>query len=807
MQFVTLVVFIGLIVLLFITPQANGFVWTLVIPLVPIAILVIGYSRWRVICPLAFFSKITQNLTFVNKRKLSNWFEDNVYAIQFGILFFAFVARLYILNYDALMLAGFFILVIGLAMLSGLFLSGKSWCNFLCPVGVVEKIYTGSNAHMYHVDSACGTCTACKKNCPDIDMESSYWKETSDTQKRFVFYAFPGLVFGFYFYYFLEAGNWDYYFSGIWTLRHESQTLTSALFMPGFHYIPQIPKLIAVPLTMIFTVVVSFYTFVLFEKLFAYLAVAKEKDTVAIEHITKVFAAFVAFNIFYLFAGAPTFNHYPSWYAAFHFIIIVLSAIFLWKEIHREEKFFIQERFARKILKKWAGSDIPSKNLKEIYYTYANQQRDHAQYLENYKETILELMSDGILTQESMKLLEKMRSQLGITPHEHKKIINSLEKEHAELFEVNSTMSSEKLFQLKGYKSMLKRTLEENTSLSETELEQMRKHFQIDTVEHEKILNELMNSEGIVKEKIFMAMEEMATLYTMNSLVPLNHSIAADYLKFNIEYEIELHLRNLEKILGLLCKSENIAQLLTLLHSESVSAEDTRFADEESRLIIDKLFSCKEKETAKDIRGLGEVAFYALEYEFKSIYPSLLLVLLTENLDHVYAREISELTKDNEVLAGEVANILLSGAESMNMIHKEALLHAVPLFYTLSPEYIEMIAHNVVVNTYKKGDFIVKQGDEGDALYILSKGSAHILTQTAEGQIKMAEVATNDYIGEIALFSGEKRTASVQAVEDVEALVLSVDTLKKVIHYSPNISFDMMRQMTLRLLEQKKSKG
>jgi CRP-like cAMP-binding protein len=88
----------------------------------------------------------------------------------------------------------------------------------------------------------------------------------------------------------------------------------------------------------------------------------------------------------------------------------------------------------------------------------------------------------------------------------------------------------------------------------------------------------------------------------------------------------------------------------------------------------------------------------------------------------------------------------------------------------------------------------------------LSKGSANILIETPEGQKKVAEVGYNDYIGEIALFSGEKRTASVQANEEVEVLELSVDTLKKVIHYSPSISFDMMRQMTLRLLEQKKPK-
>jgi hypothetical protein len=801
LQLVTLVVFIGLVTLLFVTPKGNALVWTLVIPLVPITLLVIGYSRWRIICPLAWFTKLTQNSKAVSKRKLPVWFEENVYAFQFGILFFAFSARLYVLNSDALMLAGFFIIVIALAMLSGLFLSGKSWCNYLCPVGVVEKIYTGSNAHMYHIDSACGTCTACKKNCPDIDMESSYWRETSDQQKRFVFYAFPGLVFGFYFYYFLEAGTWDYYFNGTWALAGKTDTLISNIFLPGFYFFPQIPKLLAVPLSLGTVMILSYYLFALLEKLFVYLTISKEKDMAAVEHITKVFAAFVAFNIFYVFAGAPTFSQYPYFYALFHFFVIALSAILLWKEIHREEKFFIQERFARKILKKWIGSDVPSKNLKEIYYTYANQQKDHEQYLENYKETILELMGDGILTQESMILLDKMRSQLGITPHEHKTIINSLEKEYAELFEENSHMTAEKLFQLKGYKAMLKITLEENKMLTEDELEHMRKHFQIDMTEHMKILNELMNSEGIIKEKIFMAVSELSALYKIKMLIPNQHTIAVDYFKFNIEYEISVHILNLEKILPLLCADENILRLIDFMKNDSDLSQDVSWADEKFQPVLIELALNKSKESNAGIEGIKDVASLVLTYGFKSLYLSLLLVLLIENIDNIFEEEIEQLASGNDTTAIEAANILLAGKEGFSTIQKEALLHSVPLFNTLSPEYIGILASNVVVKTYAEGEFIVREGDAGDALYVISKGSASILIKTPDGDKVVARVGENDYIGEIAIFSGEKRTASVQANETLEALEVSVDTIKNIIYYSPGISFDIMRQMTLRLLE------
>lgn len=783
----------GMIVLLFITPQGNRLVWTVAIALVPITLLVIGYSRWRIICPLAWFSKITQNINFSSKRKIPDWFENNLYLVQLTVLFLALSSRHYILNNDALMLGGFFILVIIMAMLSGVFLSGKSWCNFLCPVGVVEKIYAGSNAHMYHVDSACDSCTTCKKNCPDIDMEKSYWNETLDKQKRFVFYAFPGLVFGFYFYYFLEIGTWDYYFNGTWAFSYESRTLTSALFMPGFYFLPQIPKLVAVPLTLVLVMLVSFYLFILCEKFIKYATRNNQKDIKAVEHITKIFSAFIGFNIFYLFAGAPTFSHYPYWYASFHFIVVVFSVVFLWKEIHREEKYFKQERFALNILKKWTSSDIPSKNLKEVYYTYANKKRDHAQYLENYKETIFELLSDGILSTEDMKLLDKMQIQLGITSREHKAIINSLAKEHAEFFDENSTMTTEKFFQLKSYKSMLKRTLDENKMLNDSELEQIRKHFHVEIIEHEKILNELVNSEGILKEKVFVVIVELVSLYKINSCVPKNYSIAADYFKLNIEHEIVLKLQHLEKILLLLCKSEDIFKLMTIFQSNSLALVDTNCIDEEFRPILKELFLYKNNGSST-IARFREAAFFTIKHEFKSLYPSLHFLLVTENIDNSYDSEVNMLIVGDHVLGSK---------ESLNTIEKEALLHAVPLFYTLSPEYIEMIAQSVHVKSFVKGDYIVRQGEEGNALYILLKGSASIFIETSEGQKKVSGVVKNDCIGEVALFSGEKYAASVCADEDVDTLKLSYDTLKEVINYCPNISLAMMRQMTLSFAEKK----
>lgn len=804
-QSITLAVFIGLVVLLFVAPQsANGVVWTLVIPLVPVSLLIMGYSRWRNICPLAWFSKLTQNIVLLRKKRLPVWFEDNVYFLQFSLLFIAFAARLFVLNSEAMLLGGFFLAVIVLAALSGLLLSGKSWCNYLCPVGLVEKIYTGSNAQMQHIDSACGTCTACKINCPDIDMESSYWKEAANVQKRLVFYAFPGLVFGFYLYYYLEAGSWSYYFNGTWSLPQESFSLVSLLQQPGFFFLPQIPKLVAVPLTLFLSAAASYYTFILVELSVKKTRFAKGKDASTLEHITKVFAAFVAFNLFYLFAGAPTFQHYPYFYTAFHFLVILVSAMLFWREIYREEKFYFQERFARKILKKSKDETVLAKNLKEIYYTYSTQEKNHEKHLENYKETILELINDGILTGDESKMLDKIREQLGITAHEHKKIMKSLEKENAGLFEVDNSMTAEKLFQLKSYKSMLQKALEENKALSEEELEKMRKHFQIENKEHEKILNELMNADGLLKEKIHAAMNELLSLYKINALIPENSGIAANYLKFNVIQEIKEQLQSLENVMPLLCTNVNIGRLIHLLHAEPNSDQDISWVEASFKPLVEELLHYKEKEAPPGSEGLKEAAACIFANRFDALVPALLHLLLTENMGDSFKEEIERYVLSEESVTSEIARLLLRGENAMSLVHIAALLHAVEPFNTLLPDHVEMLAQNVTIRSYAAGEYIVRQGNEGEVLYILSKGSAKVLINTPEGEKEIADIFENDYIGEIALFSGEKRTASVKAMEAVESLELTAEMLKRVIYYSPGISFEMMRQMTIRILEHKR---
>src|SRR3982751_285529 len=196
----------------FMQPYAGRVVWTIVVASLPLFIVLVGYHRWRRICPLAFFAQIPVRLRRPGIKKASPWLEANYYYVAFTVFFFSLWIRLIATNGDGHAITAFFVMIALAALIFGAFYTGKTWCNYICPLSFIEKIYTEPHGLRETRNSQCAKCTACKKFCPDINEENGYWKEIESQPKRSVYFAFPGLVFGFYFYYYLQAGTWSYYF-------------------------------------------------------------------------------------------------------------------------------------------------------------------------------------------------------------------------------------------------------------------------------------------------------------------------------------------------------------------------------------------------------------------------------------------------------------------------------------------------------------------------------------------------------------------------------------------------------------------
>jgi CRP-like cAMP-binding protein len=95
------------------------------------------------------------------------------------------------------------------------------------------------------------------------------------------------------------------------------------------------------------------------------------------------------------------------------------------------------------------------------------------------------------------------------------------------------------------------------------------------------------------------------------------------------------------------------------------------------------------------------------------------------------------------------------------------------LFSGLPQGDLEGLAKVTVQHSYSRGDVIVREGDAGDAFYIITRGRVDVVRgQGTAGERVIATLGPGSFFGEMALFDEEVRSATVQAKDYVDCLVL-----------------------------------
>jgi len=73
---------------------------------------------------------------------------------------------------------------------------------------------------------------------------------------------------------------------------------------------------------------------------------------------------------------------------------------------------------------------------------------------------------------------------------------------------------------------------------------------------------------------------------------------------------------------------------------------------------------------------------------------------------------------------------------------------------------------------YEPGQLVVKQGDVGQQIYVVTAGSAEIVREKPDGEDLVTTLGPGDHFGEVSVFTGDRRTASVRAVTQLELISL-----------------------------------
>jgi rhodanese-related sulfurtransferase len=124
------------------------------------------------------------------------------------------------------------------------------------------------------------------------------------------------------------------------------------------------------------------------------------------------------------------------------------------------------------------------------------------------------------------------------------------------------------------------------------------------------------------------------------------------------------------------------------------------------------------------------------------------------------------------------------------------LLARSPVFKELPRDALEAIAGVVQIQTVPPKKMIFKEGDPGDCLYIVRSGSVRIFRKNPQGiQLDISIKSPGETFGEMALLTGEPRSADVETIGETQLLVLSNDQLDKIMRDFPDLSKLFAREM------------
>ncbi|MEM7045262.1 MAG: cyclic nucleotide-binding domain-containing protein [Pseudomonadota bacterium] len=135
----------------------------------------------------------------------------------------------------------------------------------------------------------------------------------------------------------------------------------------------------------------------------------------------------------------------------------------------------------------------------------------------------------------------------------------------------------------------------------------------------------------------------------------------------------------------------------------------------------------------------------------------------------------------------------------MSLTKDMEILRSIPLFAKIEPAKLKLLAFTSERLSFMAGDEICREGDAGDAAYIILDGTADISVKATNGPLVVATVGKNDIIGEIAVLCDVPRTATVTAKSDVETLRVAKDNFFQLVTQFPQIGIQVMHELAERL--------
>ena len=189
-----------------------------------------------------------------------------------------------------------------------------------------------------------------------------------------------------------------------------------------------------------------------------------------------------------------------------------------------------------------------------------------------------------------------------------------------------------------------------------------------------------------------------------------------------------------------------------------------------------------------------KIGFYLVESQScnQQVIESALKKQITLEHEGIY-KPIGQIIIENGDLTPSVLHAIL---------HRqgEDLLHSVEVFKNLPQELITKIASIAEYQVFSKDKIIIHQGDQADSFYQIISGSARVFRVSEDDvNVTLNTLEPGDSFGEMALLTGEPRSASVKTQEPCGLLVISKQAFDKLAAENPEFSLALSKILSNRL--------
>ncbi|HEU0025070.1 MAG TPA: Crp/Fnr family transcriptional regulator [Thermoleophilaceae bacterium] len=128
------------------------------------------------------------------------------------------------------------------------------------------------------------------------------------------------------------------------------------------------------------------------------------------------------------------------------------------------------------------------------------------------------------------------------------------------------------------------------------------------------------------------------------------------------------------------------------------------------------------------------------------------------------------------------------------------LLANTEVFAGLEQRELEEVAQVAVPRTWDRSEILFREGDTGDTCYLVRSGAVLLTREHQDGRmVALAELRAGDLFGELAMFRGETRSATAEAIEDTSAVALLAGDVQRLVRRNPDLALKLLAALAERV--------